>query len=77
MYRLINEIGNLVIETENERKKDRLLDLGYKLDKKEKSLDDMKVSELEDFAKENNIDLKDCENKTEKLNKIKEMLKSN
>ena len=77
MYRLINEIGNVVIETENERKKDRLLDLGYKLDKKEKSLDDMKVSELEDFAKENNIDLKDCENKTEKLNKIKEMLKSN
>ena len=47
------------------------------LDKKEKSLDDMKVSELEALAKENNIDLKDCENKTEKLNKIKEMLKSN
>lgn len=77
MYRLINDIGNLVIETENERKKERLLDLGYKLDKKEKSLDDMKISELEAFAKENNIDLKDCENKIEKLNKIKEMLKSN
>ena len=30
MYKLVNEFGNDIVIAENERKKDRLLDLGYK-----------------------------------------------
>lgn len=31
MYKLVNEYGNDVVITDSERKRDRLIDLGYKL----------------------------------------------
>ena len=38
------------------------------------SVDDMTVPQLEAYAKERNIDLSGCKNKTEKLAKIKEFI---
>ena len=74
-YTLISKIGNLVITTDNERKRDRLLGLGFKLvekTEKEINLDKMTVEQLEAYAKEKGINLEGCNNKAEKLARIKE-----
>lgn len=72
MYRLISALGNEVIETENERRRDRLINLGYtEVAATVKTVDEMTVPELEAYAKEKNIDLSGCSNKTEKLAAIK------
>ena len=36
MYKLVNKFGNDIVIAENERKRDRLLDMGYKEIKEEK-----------------------------------------
>ena len=72
MYRLISALGNEVIETENERKRDQLLELGYRLDNSGgKSVDEMNVAELEKYAEVKGIDLSACRNKADKLAAIK------
>lgn len=70
-FTLMSQIGNLVIETDNERKRDRLLDLGYKLVEKEKIFEKMTVTEIDAYAKEKNIDISSCKNKDEKISAIK------
>lgn len=74
MFVLKSKFGNLIKRTENERKKETLLDMGYTLIEEkttEADIDKMTVAELEAFAKEKGIDLSDCRNKFEKLEKIK------
>ena len=36
MYRLINEWGNRIVKTDNEREKNRLLEAGFSIDKTKK-----------------------------------------
>ena len=77
-YTLKSEYGNIVQSTDSERKRDRLLRLGYSLVEEPTegySLDKMTVDQLEAFAKEKDISLEGCNNKAEKLNKIKEAIK--
>ena len=73
-----NKYGNLIKNTDNAREIERLIALGYKevkeTPKNEKDLDKMTVAELEALAKEKGIDLSDCNNKGEKLAKIKEFI---
>jgi hypothetical protein len=72
MFRLISELGNEVIETENERKRDRLIDLGYTVVAATvKTVDEMNVVELEKYAEINGIDISACKNKADKLAAIK------
>ncbi|MBO5020609.1 MAG: hypothetical protein J6D52_08090 [Clostridia bacterium] len=75
MFVLLSKLKHEVIKTDNERKRDRLLELGYTLVEEkapETDLDKMTDKQLEAYAKEHNIDLKDCKNKADKLAKIKE-----
>lgn len=77
MFVLVSKLKHEVIKTDNERKRDRLLELGYTLVEEkeaETDLDKMTVDQLEAYAKEHSIDLKDCKNKAEKLEKIKESI---
>lgn len=76
MFTLKNKCGNIVKTVETEREKSRLESLGYEVVTAtvELNLDNMKVNELEDFAKEKGIDLSECNNKAEKLAKIKESI---
>lgn len=74
MFKLISKLKHEVINTDSERKRDRLLELGYTLveeETPETDLDKMTVAELESYAKEKGIDLTGCNNKAEKLDKIK------
>lgn len=74
MFVLRSKFGNLIKRTENEREKEILLDMGYTfIEEKttEADVDKMTVPELEAFAKEKGINLSDCRNKFEKLEKIK------
>ena len=77
MFTLKNEYGNLVAYAETEREKEKLEAMGYKVvsattEKTEGvNLDKMKVSELEAFAESKGIDLSECKNREEKLDKIK------
>ena len=74
MYTLRNRYGNVYKTVNNERERDELLKQGYSLVEEEATetdLDEMTVDQLEAYAKEHNIDLKDCKNKAEKLEKIK------
>ena len=72
VYRMISKLGNDVVETDNERKRDRLIELGYKLDNSGgKSVDEMNVAELEKYAEVKGIDLSACRNKADKLAAIK------
>ena len=77
-YTLRSKYSNVIQHTDSERKRDRLLDLGYTLveDKAESelNLDKMTVDQLEAFAKEKEISLEGCGNKAEKLAKIKEAI---
>ena len=77
MFTLKNKHGNIVKTVETERQRDNLIDLGYTVisattEETPLSLDEMKVEQLEAYAKEKDIDLSDCKNKAEKLAKIKE-----
>ena len=76
MFVLKNEYGNLTKTVETTREKEMLEKLGYKVvsatvGKEEINFDRMTVSQLEEFAEKNNIDLSKCENKAEKLQIIK------
>lgn len=74
-YVMISHYGNEIKEVDSERKRDELKSLGYcEFEPKEKDLDKMTVSQLEAFAKEKDIDLSNCSNKSEKLAKIKEFI---
>lgn len=70
-YTLKSRYGNVVQHTDSERKRDRLLGLGYTLVEDEINLDKMTVDQLKAFAKEKDIPLEDCKNKAEMLEKIK------
>lgn len=70
-YTLRSRYGNVIQHTDSERKRDRLIGLGYTLVENEINLDKMTVEQLEAFAKEKNISLEGCGNKAEKLTKIK------
>ena len=77
MYTLKNKFGNVYKTVNNERERDELLKQGYVIASattKETDLDKMTVDQLEAYAKEHSIDLKDCKNKAEKLEKIKESI---
>lgn len=66
--------GNEIKEVDTERKRDELKELGFTEIKEETegvNLDKMKVSELEAFAESKGIDLSECKNREEKLDKIK------
>ena len=74
MFVLVSKLKHEVIKTDSERKRDHLIELGYTLVEEkapETNLDEMTVDQLEAYAKEHNIDLKDCKNKADKLEKIK------
>lgn len=70
-YTLKSRYGNIVQNTDSERKRDRLLDLGYTLVEDDINLDKMTVDQLKAFANEKGISLEDCKNKAEILEKIK------
>ena len=70
-YTLKSRYGNVIQHTDSERKRDRLLELGYTLVEDEINLDKMTVDQLKAFAKEKDISLEDCKNKAEMLEKIK------
>lgn len=73
--KLKNKYGNIIKETDNKHKIDYLMSIGYtEVKEEEKDLDKMSVAELEAYAKEKGIDLSDCNNKSEKLAKIKEFI---
>lgn len=73
--KLKNKYGNIIKETDNKHKIDYLMSIGYtKVEEEEKDLDKMTVAELETFAKEKGIDLIGCNNKGEKLAKIREFI---
>lgn len=81
MFTLKNKYGNIVKTVETQREKENLEALGYEVvsatteQTEGLNLDNVKVAELEAFAKDNGIDLSDCGNKAEKLEKIKESIK--
>ena len=81
MFTLKNKYGNIVKTVETQREKEALEGLGYEVvsatteQTEGVNLDNMKVAELEAFADKNGIDLSDCTNKAEKLEKIKESIK--
>ena len=79
MFTLKNKYGNIVKNVQTEREKENLEALGYKVvsatTEDKFNLDKMKVAELEAFAEKNGIDLSDCDNKAEKLEKIKNSIK--
>jgi hypothetical protein len=75
MFTLKNKYGNIVKTVETQREKENLEALGHKVvsatTEDKFNLDKMKVDELEAFAKDKGIDLSDCGNKAEKLEKSK------
>ncbi len=74
-YTMVSRYGNEIKEVDSERKRDELKSLGYRVvEPKVISLDDMTVPQLEAFAAEKGIDLKGCNNKGEKLAKIREFI---
>ncbi len=71
MFTLVNKWGNVYKNVNTEREKGELIKQGYREEKDEISFDKMKVEQLDEYAKEHNIDLSDCKNKAEKLERIK------
>lgn len=73
MFKMRNAIGSATIFAKTERKRDALKELGFvEVEETMKTdLDKMKVSELEAFAESKGIDLSECKNREEKLDKIK------
>ena len=76
MFVMKSKYGNEIKKVETPRKRDELKALGYtEVVDAPLSLDDMKVEQLEAYAKEKGIDLTGCKTKPEKLAKIKEFEK--
>ncbi|MBO5210377.1 MAG: hypothetical protein J6B80_00435 [Clostridia bacterium] len=76
MFVMRSKYGNEIKKVETPRKRDELKALGYtEVEDKPLTVDEMKVEQLEAYAKEKGIDLTGCKNKTEKLAKIKEFEK--
>ena len=71
MFKLISRYKNEIIKTDSENKRDRLIDLGYTLVEEKTDFKKMKAEEIDTYAKEKGIDLSMCNNKAEKLEKIK------
>ena len=71
MFKLISRYKNEIINTDSERKRDNLIDLGYTLVEEKINFEKMKVEELDIYAEEKGINLSGCNNKAEKLEKIK------
>lgn len=72
MFKMVNRYGNAHKVVKTERERDELLRIGYTEEKEDViSVDDMTVAQLKAFAKEKGIDLSECKNKAEKLEKIK------
>lgn len=80
MFKMVNRYGNAHKIAKTERERDELLRAGYKLEEEtavtgdKTDIDKMTVDQLENYAKEKNIDLTGCNNKAEKLAKIKESI---
>ncbi|MBO5089457.1 MAG: hypothetical protein J6C27_00890 [Clostridia bacterium] len=80
MFTLKNKYGNIIKTVETERQRNNLIDLGYEVvsattEGTPLTLDEMKLEQLEAYAKEKGIDLTGCKTKPEKLAKIKEFEK--
>lgn len=77
MFKMVNRYGNAVCMAKTEKERDELITRGYheETEAAEINLDKMTVEQLEAFAKEKNISLDGCNNKAEKLAKIKEVVK--
>lgn len=83
MIKLVNEYGNAIVIANSERQAAQFETRGFKRvekpdqgDTEGVNLDKMKVAELEAYAQLNGIDLEGCSNRSEKLAKIKESLKT-
>ena len=75
MFVLRNKYGNYITTVETERQRDDLIAKGYKVasattESKPLTIDEMKVEQLEAYAKEKGIDLTGCKTKPEKLANI-------
>ena len=74
-YVMISYYGNEIKEVDSERERKELEALGFKeVEKEAPNINEMTVAKLEAFAKEEGIDLSECKNKTEKLEKIKNII---
>jgi hypothetical protein len=74
-YVMISYYGNEIKEVDSERERKELEALGFKeVEKETPNINEMTVAKLEAFAKEEGIDLSECKNKTEKLEKIKNII---
>ena len=83
MIKLVNEYGNAMVIANSERQAAQFEYRGFKRveepnegDTEGVNLDKMRVAELEVYAQLNGIDLEGCSNRSEKLAKIKESLKT-
>lgn len=77
MYKMVNKFGNAIRYAKTKEKRDALIELGYHEEKEEAEkidLEKMKVEELEKYAAEKGIDLTGCNNKAEKIAKIRESI---
>lgn len=76
MFVMKSKYGNEIKKVDSPRKRDELKALGYtEVEVKPLTVDEMKVEQLEVYAKEKGIDLTGCKTKPEKLAKIKEFEK--
>ena len=74
-YVMISYYGNEIKEVDSERERKELEALGFKeVEKETPNINEMTVAKLEAIAKEEGIDLSECKNKTEKLEKIKNII---
>ena len=71
MYKMVNRYGNAHKTVKTERERDELLKIGYTEEKEKIDINKMTVEQLEKYAADNAIDLSECNNKAEKLVKIK------
>lgn len=75
-YIMVSQYKNEVKKVNSELERDELKKLGYtEVVAAPLSIDEMKVEQLEAYAKEKGIDLAGCKTKPEKLAKIKEFEK--
>ena len=72
MFVMKNKLGNVQIVAKTERRRDELISRGFVLAYATvKSLDEMKVEELNNYAAEHNIDISSAKNRAEKIAIIK------
>lgn len=76
MFVMRSKYGNEIKKVDTPRERDELKARGYtEVETKPLTVDEMKVEQLEAYAKEKGIDLTGCKTKPEKLAKIKEFEK--